>query len=56
MPPAAFEPVAVLLRRYLVRICERFGGLTPDGVRALAWWEFAQMCEAVEEWMDRGMR
>ena len=45
----------MLLVRYQMRVCERFG-LSPDQVRALAWWEFEQAMDLVDEWLERGAR
>lgn len=45
----------VLLGRYQMRICERFG-MSPHDVRSLAWWEFEQAMGLVDEWLERGGR
>ncbi|HEY3545039.1 MAG TPA: hypothetical protein VGK17_02980 [Propionicimonas sp.] len=45
----------VLLRRYQMPICERFGYL-PDQVTDLAWWQFEQAMYAVDDWIEKGAR
>ena len=46
--PSRFEPVRTLLNRYTVAICAYFGGMTPDLVPALPWWQFEQMRDFVD--------
>jgi len=47
--------VRVLLERYQIRICERFGYL-PDQVLELRWWQFEQAMWAIDEWIEKGAR